>query len=73
MKTLSDKELGRLTGSYNWPCFASCLLSNGAKEIPELAELVDTVTKKDWVKASDLIKYSDIASLPIVARCLACC
>lgn len=70
-KKLTDEELDKVTGGYNWIGFSSCLLSHGANSIPALAEIIQAIKAKNWSKVATLAKQPAIASLPIVAECLA--
>lgn len=72
-KMLTDEELEKVTGGYDWACYGTCLLTHGASAIPALAETVAAIRSKDWNKVAILTKQAGIASLPIVSECLASC
>lgn len=68
-KKLSDEELSKVTGGVNWPAYGDCLISEGASDDPELADLVFAIVTKDWVKVAILSAQIKIINNPKVNKC----
>ncbi|MDO4940719.1 MAG: hypothetical protein Q4E33_03385 [Erysipelotrichaceae bacterium] len=68
-RLLSDDELEKVKGGYNWTSYSKCLLNNGASAIPELAPVVMAILKKDYATVAQLSGDIKIKALPIVMKC----
>ena len=65
---------GNATVSVKWERFGKCLLTNGARSIPELSELVKAIDDKCWTRVADLVRYNPaIAENSLVQRALNNC
>lgn len=70
-KKLTDEELKKVTGGFNWESYCQCILLNGGDAIPELSELVEAIKKSDLPKVAILTLASDIETMPLVLKCQA--